>query len=369
MRLVSTEMLDEKMVLAKNIYSGECLIIKEGYKEIYKYAQNLINMGIRYIYVDDDNSDGIDIPDAISEETRVSCKSILTNTMDDFVKSNSLRLVKLKDSVEMIISDIIRNKDVQISLMDISSADEYTFAHSVSTTVYALLIGRKLNYSQKKLEQLAIGTMLHDLGKILLDNRIMFKEGLLTPEEFEYVKLHSPVGYEALREASNVPKLSSDIALNHHEKVDGTGYPRGLKGKQIDEFSRIAAIADVYDALTTDRCYRKKWSTNKALDYLIEKSGTMFDPELVQLFMQQIAVYPNGSMVRLSDGRLALVKEQNPSVPLRPVVRVFEDEKGNRVTKEEIDLMKVLSITIIESEIEIQNSILEIELPKKIQHI
>lgn len=361
MRLVSTEMLNERMVLAKNVYSGNCLIIKAGSDNIYKYAANLQNMGIRYIYVEDDNSKNIEIPDAITEETRVACKRILMNTIGEFTQDNSLRLVRLTEAVEQVISDIMQKKDVQISLMDISSADEYTFSHCVSTTVYALLIGRQLGYSRKKLEHLAIGTLLHDLGKILLDSRIMFKADFLTSTEFEYVKLHASVGYEAIKGCSNVSRLSKDIILNHHEKLDGSGYPRGIKEKQIDEFSKIAAIADVYDALTSDRCYRKKWSTNKALDYLMANSESMFDAELVRIFMQQVAIYPNGSMVRLSDGSIALVKEQNPSIPLRPVVRVYADKNGRRVPLKEIDLMKILSLTITESELEIQNSTLETE--------
>lgn len=361
MRLVSTEMLDESMVLAKNVYSGDCLIIKAGFDKIYKYASNLQNMGIRYIYVEDDNSKNIEIPDAITEETRVTCKQILINTIGEFTQDNSLRLTRLTESVEQVISDIMRRKDVQISLIDISSADEYTFSHCVSTTVYALLIGRQLGYARKKLEQLAIGTLLHDLGKILLDSRIMFKEDFLSPTEFEYVKLHTSVGYEAIKDYSNVSRLSKDIILNHHEKLDGSGYPRGIKEKQIDEFSKIAAIADVYDALTSDRCYRKKWSTNKALDYLIANSGTIFDADLVRIFMQQVAIYPNGSMVRLSDGSIALIKEQNPSMPLRPIVRIYADKNGKRVPLKEVNLMKVLSLTITESELEIQNSTLETE--------
>lgn len=361
MRLVSTEMLNKSMILAKNIYSGDCLIIKAGYENIYKYALNLQNMGIRYIYVEDRNSKNIQIPDAITEETRVACKQILMNTMNDFTANSSLRLVRLTESVENVISDIMLKKDVQISLMDIGSADEYTFSHCVSTTVYALLIGRQIGYSKKRLEWLAIGTLLHDLGKILLDARVMFKEDFLTATEFEYIKLHSSVGFEAIKDCSNVPRLSKDIILNHHEKLDGSGYPRGLKARQIDEFSKIAAIADVYDALTSDRCYRKKWPTNKALDYLIENSGTMFDADLVRVFMQQVAIYPNGSMVRLSDGRIGLVKEQNSSVPLRPVVRVYADKNEKYIPLEEINLMDVLSLTIVESELEIQNSTLESE--------
>lgn len=280
------------------------------------------------------------------------------NTLNDLQKGQTLKLNKLADNVENIISDIMNNSDLQLSLSDLSAMDEYTFSHSVSTTVYALLIGYGLKYTRKMMSSLAMGTLLHDIGKIVLDPAIVYKENILTDEEFEYVKRHAKCGYELLKDASNIPAMAKEITLNHHEKLDGSGYPRGLKGSDLNDFARISAIADVYDALTSDRCYRKKWPTYKAVDFLIENSGTKFDPDLVRIFIQRIAVYPNGSMVRLSDGTIALVKGQNKYTPLRPVVRVIADEKGKRINPYIIDLMEILSLTVIESEVEISKSVM-----------
>lgn len=356
MRLVAIEMIDETMKLAKNVYLGECLILKKGTRNLNRYIENFANMKIRYVYVEDKKSRDIVIPDAISEETRYTCKNTLTNTIMDFNQGNTLKLVKLSGSIDSIIAEITANNDVQISLSDISAADEYTFTHSVNVAVYSLLMGRGLKYSRKKLQMLAMGSLLHDIGKTILDHEIVYKEGALSDDEFEYVKKHTICGYEVLRDCPNVPVAAKEIALNHHEKLDGTGYPRGIKDSELNEFARITSIADVYDALTTDRCYRKKWSTNKALDFLIENSDTKFDPDLIRIFMQRIAIYPNGSMVRLSDGSLAIVMEQNKYAPLRPIVRVTSDKYGKEITPYVIDLMKILSVTVIESEIEIDQS-------------
>lgn len=356
MRLISTEMVDKSMVLARNVYAGKCLVLKAGMKNIDKYIENLTNMGIYYLYVEDELSKDIVIPDAISEENRQRCKNVLINTLNDLQKGQTLKLTKLADNVENIISDIMNNSELQLSLSDLSAMDEYTFTHSVSTTVYALLIGYGLKYSRKKMSSLAMGTLLHDIGKIVLDPAIVYKEDTLTQEEFQYVKKHVDCGYELLKDSYNIPLMAKEIALNHHEKLDGTGYPRGLKGDEINEFARISAIADVYDALTSDRCYRKKWPTYKAVDFLIENSGTKFDPDLVRIFLQRIAVYPNGSMVRLSNGQIALVKEQNRFTPLRPVVRVITDEEGNSIEHYVVDLMEVLSLTVVDSEVEISRS-------------
>ncbi len=364
MRLVSTSMLRQDMVLAKSIYHRDCLILKAGQKDLKRFVNNLHNMGIEYVYIEDGKSDGIHVPDAISERTRFKCKKVLRNTLDEFVKKSTLDVDSIVDTVDEIINEILYNKDVQVSLNDISATDDYTFSHSVSTTVYSILLAKELGYSKSMLQKLAAGTMLHDMGKVLLDKTVLFKENQLSAEEFEYIKQHTVFGYQALKRCTSITELSRIISLLHHERMDGSGYPRGVKAGNLHEFARIVAIADVYDALTTDRCYRQKWSNEKAVNYLIECSGTKFDTQLVGKFIQQIAIYPNGSMVRLSDLTYGVIKEQNRSMPLRPIVRVVSDKYGNDIPIYEIDLMKELSVTIIESEIEIQNKKSQFEMDK-----
>lgn len=357
MRLVSIEMLKPDMVLARSVYQRDALVLKAGSRGISRFIPNLERMGIRYVYVEDEQSKGIEIPDAITEQTRTTCKLVLRNTIESCLEKKSMSLSSLSDSVDDIIVEVIRNKDVQVSLNDIGASDEYTYYHSVSVCVYSLLIGRALNYSRAAMQQLAIGTLLHDIGKVALDAKILYKKEKLTDDEYEYVKQHVEAGYQILQRGAALPEISRKIAITHHERLDGSGYPFGLKENQLHEFSKIVAIADVYDALTTDRCYRERWPTNKAVDYLIEKSGTFFAPELVQLFIRQIAIYPNGSLVLLSNRMLAIIKDQNQNVPLRPIVRIITDENGNKVTPYEIDLMKELNITIIESELEIKRKL------------
>ncbi|MBQ9768480.1 MAG: HD-GYP domain-containing protein [Lachnospiraceae bacterium] len=353
MRLVSVEMLRPEMKIARAVYQQGALILPAGRSNVTRFIPNLQNMGIEYVYVEDDKSEGIEIPDAIAEKTRNDCKQVLQTAIQQFSATDRLEISALQQCVGNVISDILKNPDVQVSLNDIASKDEYTFTHSVSTMVYALMIARKLNYSEQMLGLLGMGTLLHDVGKMIIDPSVMFKESQLTKQEYEYVKMHTLYGYQALRRITMLPEQARLIAYTHHERLDGRGYPRGLAGEEISEFSRIVAIADVYDALTTDRCYRKKWPANKALDFLIERSETDFDPALVALFTQQLAVYPNGSLVRLSDQYIGIVCDQNRSMPLRPIVRVIQDPEGKDVTPYEVDLMRELSITVVESELEI----------------
>lgn len=354
MRLISIDMLKPDMKIARAVMNKDALILPVGRSNVVRFVPNLRNMGIEYVYVEDDKSADIEIPDAISDVTRMNCKQVLQAATQQFAATDRLDVRELESCVSTVITDILKNPDVQVSLNDIASNDGYTFTHSVSTMVYALMIGRKLNYNVQTLNTLGLGTMLHDIGKIVIERSIMYKEGALSKQEYEYVKMHALYGYQTLMRVASMPEQARQIAYTHHERIDGSGYPRGLSGSEVNEFARIVAIADVYDALTTDRCYRKKWPAHKAMEFLLERSQTEFDYELVGLFTQQLAVYPNGSMVRLSDNSIALVVRQNNGMPLRPVIRVIEDADGNEVKPHEIDLMQQLSVTITESELEIR---------------
>ena len=355
MRLVAISKLKPEMVLARSIYHNDCLVLKEGQTNIGRFVRNLSNMGIEYVYVEDSKSSGILIPDAISEKTRVHCKRVLRQTITDFSDNSTLEITDISVAINSILDEILNNPDVQISLNDISATDEYTFSHSVSTTVYALLIAKQLDYSRSMMEKLAIGTLLHDMGKVLLDKKILFKEDRLSEDEFEYIKKHTIYGYDALKKCVHLTELSRVISLQHHERMDASGYPYGIPAGELHEFARIVAIADVYDAVTTDRCYKKKWSSVKAVNYLLENADTKFDTNLVATFIRQIAIYPNGTLVQLSSGCAAIVKEQNKSMPFRPIVRVIENEYGQEVESYEINLMEELNITILETEIDMED--------------
>ncbi len=356
MRLVSIDMLQPDMKIARAVYNQGALVLPAGRTNVVRYVPNLRNMGIEYVYVEDGKSAGIEIPDAIAERTRNSCKQLLQNAIQQFSITDKLETKGLEDCVNSVIDEILKTPDVQVSLNDIASNDEYTYTHSVSTMVYALMIARKLNYSEQKMNILGMGTLLHDIGKILIDKEVMFKEGELTQQEYQYVKMHALYGYQTMRRIAAILEQVRQIAYMHHERLDGSGYPQGLRGSELNEYIRIVSIADVYDALTTDRCYRKKWPANKAMDFLMERSEREFDQELVGLFTQQLAVYPNGSLVRLSNQFLGIVSEQSRSMPLRPIVRVIQDPNGREITPFEVDLMKELSITIIESELAINRN-------------
>jgi putative nucleotidyltransferase with HDIG domain len=352
MRLISTSQIKPNMVLARPIYNDGCLILAQGTNNLERYIRSLNRLGICEIYIEDAISEGIDVPDAITIKTRNKCKETISRTLKDFTKKGKLQVDNIESTIDLVIEEILENNDVLISLNDIGAADEYTYTHSVSTTVYALMIGKKLGYAKEMMKRLAMGSILHDIGKVYIDRDIMFKQGKLSDKEYEYVKKHTLLGYNALKSCGSLSELSRIIALTHHEYVDGTGYPRGLTGDELHQFSKIVTIADVYDALTSTRCYRPKWSNKQAMDMLMQSCGTKFDTDLVCRFLQLIAVYPNGTQVKLMDGRAGIVKEQNAGMPLRPIIRILEEADGTKTEMYDVDLMMELNVVIAEDEFE-----------------
>lgn len=354
MRLVRTENLTPEMTLAKNVYKQGCIYLKSGQRNICKYDERLKNLGVDYVYVFDEASEDIEIQETVSEATRHRCQDVLRDAFATIENNSPIDVGSFISPVNELMSEVMINKDVQINLTDISTMDEYTFGHSVSTAVYSLLIAQEMGYSKSDLQELALGAILHDVGKVKLDPRILFKEGRLSDNEFEMVKSHPKYSYEILRYCRNLSNRAKMVAYQHHERLNGSGYPNKLSGEKLGPFTRIAAVADVYDALTTNRCYRTKWATNKVIDFLIKYSGTEFDELMVASLIKKIAIYPNGSEVRLSDGTYGLVAAQNVNMPFRPIVKVICDKDGFRLPPYRVDLLKDLNITIIASQLELQ---------------
>lgn len=352
MRLISTSQVKPNMVLARPIYNDGCLILANGTNNLERYIRSLNRMGIYEFYIEDEISEGIDVPDAITIKTRNICKQLIRDTLRNFTKKGKLQVDNIESTIDLVIKEVLENKEVLISLNDIGTADEYTYTHSVSTTVYSLMLSKKLGYTGEMMKRLAMGAILHDIGKIYIDHDIMFKPDKLTDKEYEYVKKHTLLGYNALKSCSSLSELSRIVALTHHEYIDGSGYPRGIRGDELHQFSKIVTIADVYDALTSTRCYRPKWSNKQAMYMLMQSCGIKFDTDLVSIFLQLIAVYPNGTQVKLTDGRIGIVKEQNSGMPLRPIVRILEEADGTKTEMYEVDLLTELNVVIAEDEFE-----------------
>ncbi|MEG1846862.1 MAG: HD-GYP domain-containing protein [Lachnospiraceae bacterium] len=352
MRKVLLSMITPEMKLAKSTYHENSMLLVAGTNRLNRFIPWLASYGITALYVEDEVSEGIEIPDAITEETRCKCKTALQGVLQSVQADGSFSTGAISGVVDSLLEDILNRPDVLISLNDIGTTDDMTLVHSVNTTVFALLLGQRMDLSVPMLQKLAEGTLLHDIGKTILDSKILYKPGRLNAEEFEHVKRHTTLGYEILKCNPLMTELPRLVCLQHHERLDGSGYPNALHSEEIHVFSKIAAIADMYDAITSERCYHHAISNRSAVNILMRDSVTKIDPELLALFIQNIAIYPNGTIVYLSDGTHGIVKAQNQSMPHRPVVRVIDDREGIGNVKKlhDVDLMETLNLTITDED-------------------
>lgn len=346
MRLVLTENLKEDMKLAKPIYEKGSVLLNKEVTDLFKYKDKLLELGIKHLYVEDRYSHDIKVNDIIKDTTRRQGKKIVKKTFNKIKKGFiDLNVGELKAVIEEITSELVKNEDILLNLVSLKSASDYTYEHSVNVSIVCISLGKMLGYSESELFKLGMGGMLHDIGKTLIPEEILNKPGPLTDYEYQLMKNHPELGFNYLQQLDTVSPLSRIVVFSHHERVDGSGYPRGLKGSEIHEFARVAAIADVFDALTSDRVYRDKWPTYKAAEYIMNNTERFFDYQLVKKFLPQISFYPNGVEVILSNGYRGIVKNQNIGFPTRPLIYLIEDDQGNEITKE-MDLLKHMNIVI-----------------------
>ena len=234
---------------------------------------------------------------------------------------------------------ILRNKDALLSLCRIKEKDNYTFLHSVSVGALLMCFTRAFNLRAGDMEQVGIGGMLHDIGKTMVPDRILNKPGDLTQDEFITMQMHVVYGQNILSDTPGISQTSFDVVAQHHERYDGSGYPLKLKGSEMSIFGQMASIVDVYDAITSNRCYRKAMDPTVALRKMFEWSKFHFDPQLIQAFVRTIGIYPVGTLVMLESSRIAVVIDQQGRDLTRPLVRaIFDAKKGCHITPKDIDL-------------------------------
>jgi putative nucleotidyltransferase with HDIG domain len=249
----------------------------------------------------------------------------------------SLDLNYTLNLVDEIAGSLTREPTALLSMARLKNHDDYTYLHSMAVCGLMISLGKKLGLDEQQQRRVGMGGLLHDVGKAAVPLEILNKPGRLTPEEMAIMRQHPIVGAQMLMEADADEDLL-DITLHHHEKLDGSGYPHGLKGEEISLFSRMAAVCDVYDAVTSDRPYRKGWTPAEAMHNMLSWRGH-FDTKLLQTFVRSIGIYPVGSLVRLASGRVALVVQAGEQSLLKPKVHVFWSLHAQREIKpEELDL-------------------------------
>lgn len=349
---VSVENLAPGMVVARSIYTqdGRLLLQKES-PLTYGYIQRLKKANIHFIYICIDNPTlALELPPPlIAEEThRLAVKKLYT-AVEKYKFSKQLEIAPLKKVVLPLIQELLSNKNILYQTADIRSHDDYTFTHSINVCVLSTMVGHALGYQADQLRSLALGALLHDIGKTPIPLQVLNKPGPLTPEELALVKTHARIGFDILRTTPDFTFVPLQIALQHHERFDGSGYPQGLKGEEIYEYARIVAIADVYDALTSDRPYKRAYTPDVAYRIMTKESPGHFDPSFLKLFFNHVALYPVGTIVKLTFGYYAVVTEVHSNATERPILRLIADEQMKLLKHPALVNLKDASGQIIEA--------------------
>lgn len=356
MRRIPVVMVTPDMKLARDIWGRNGMLLAKGTDKLMNYRDKLILNGIASLYVEDGLGEDIYDEEVVCEETRKKCVDLLSDTMAEARHTGAVDMEDVDNIISSIIEDMLARPDMALGLSDIMTSSSATLHHSIDATIYSLFLGKLVGLDDMQLEIIGKGALLHDIGKIALDPNVLYKNGFLNCEERKHVECHAKWGYRMLEEEDWLESPAREIALLHHERMDGSGYPYGLKGKDIPFMARIVAIADVYDALTSERSYKPAMSNEKAINVLNEdaKNGKL-DEELVDKFVSRLAVYPNGIVVLLSNGEPAIVKAQNKSALRRPVVRIIDFKQREAFVKRDCDLTEEWDIDIVKSDIKVND--------------
>ena len=265
----------------------------------------------------------------IKDELVRARKVIIEAKKDIIVMFNDARMGKAvnMDQASNLVDDInqsiSRNSDALLSLVRLKNANNYTYMHSIAVSGLMMALGKELGLDSDTIQEVGMAGLMHDIGKLYIPSKILNKAGRLTDEEFVIMKSHPFQGWELLKNTSDVTEITLDVCLHHHERVDGEGYPDSLSGNDLSLYARMGAVCDVYDAITSTRCYKASWEPAESLRKMAEWKEGQFDDTVFSAFVKAIGVYPTGTLVKLKTGRLALVVEQTKSSLLKPIVKVF----------------------------------------------
>lgn len=363
MRLITLNHCKPGIKLGKTIYNTNGkVLLAAGTELTSSLITGLKKHNVFTIYIEDDVSEGIEIIESIPEELRIEAVNVITEGLDTIAGLKTAKIRGMMKSERAIRSFQKIFKDILNCLTETQTAlnllattkihENYLYNHSLNVTVYACQLAIANGLPLKNIEEIGLGAMLHDIGKVYIAKEILNKPGKLTAEEFEHIKSHSELGFEILRKIHEIPLTVAHCAFQHHERIDGSGYPRGLTGDEMHKYAKILSVVDVFDAVTSHRVYRESLLPHRGLELLYTGNGTQFEPKQIELFKGCIAIYPQGLTVKLNDGRTGIVSNYNFHAVGRPVIRIFRNEENEDVQPYEIDLAEKnqLSVEIVEAD-------------------
>lgn len=278
----------------------------------------------------------------VAKKIHEKTKKAVVSMFEEVRMGNAVEVNNVLPLVDEISSSMTRNSGAMLGLVRLKNADEYTYLHSVAVCTLMIALGQKMGLEGDDLKQAGVAGLLHDVGKMAIPGEVLNKPGRLTDEEFKIVKAHPFEGWKMLKAAGTVSEPVLDVCLHHHERVDGTGYPDKISGDDLTLIARMGAVCDVYDAISSDRCYKKGWSPTESLKKMSEWKDGHFDEKVFHAFVKTIGIYPNNTLVKLQSGRLALVLEQSKKDLTSPLIKVFFSTRSDSYVKPEVvDLSKI----------------------------
>lgn len=338
MRIVPTELIPEDAILADTLYTLDGrVLLKEGAKLTARMIEKINSNSIFTVYIHGEHSDN-EINKLVDPHLRHQGMMLIRDifnaaghrdTQGEWKPQSIFEYVDgLNKLTDDVIYDLSSAKDAQLEYIDIKNVDNYLFSSAFNTAVLSVLIGWEAGLGNEMIRQLFVGAIFHDIGMAILDPAITYKHGELTQEEKLAVLMHPKKGHAYLKEHAFLSAYVKAIALQHHEHLDGTGYPNRANKETIHHLSQIVGIADIYDAMTSDRPYRRALTATEAIEFIMGGAGRHYDMDLVNIFVKKINPYPTGSLVKLNTGQVAVVDHVPKGFPLRPDIRIISGEKG-----------------------------------------
>lgn len=317
------------MILNEDILDKGYLLLPKGTIIKPSYKEKLISRGINKINICAERSHYKDIITNPVERFYAEAYEDVANIIDNMKTPVGISSMQVMSVVEKILNKVFAHKNSMLLMTGFRGKCDYYYAHSLDVCIYSLITAKAMKLDYNNTITLGVGALLHDIGKTRIPDSILLKREFLTADEFEKVKKHSLYGYKIIMSTPGFNHNVAKIALQHHERCDGSGYPGNATGEEIHFLSKIVAIADIYDALTSDKIYRKKILPHEAAEYILCISNSLVDSQIAKVFLKNVAIYPRGCQVLLNTDEIAIVLDSNEQMPLRPLLEIVTDRDKN----------------------------------------
>lgn len=348
MRLISIERLEVGDVLGKPVYDDKCqLLLAKDVSLTSNYIERLKKANIQCIYIDDVLSEGLEAANVIPDELKIkSIATVKTAFKDLSDRKGSSYNIKSIESIKQIVDEmmhiIYENPSTLYCMTELMGTDMYTYNHSAEVAALSMLVAKSMKMNDTFIQKIGVGAILHDVGKMGVPAEILNKVDPLDEVESKLMKEHPQMGYDLLKDNDYISPISRQIVLLHHEKLNGSGYPFMMSGEQIPIHVRIVTLCDIFNAISSNRAYKRRMNADEALELIRAEAIYELDRDIYYHLLKVVNIYPVGTVVELSNGEVGIVIKENYEAQTRPVVQVIRQKKRAEI----IDLMECLTLFI-----------------------